>query len=110
MNSNIEGEYATDDPALTGIIAAFIAAINGSSYNLRLYPNFENTTLNITGEIQGRLIPAIVIWDFGNLMLKPPIRKIWRNMYGRKIKEAVLTRHLGTTIIPGSFVCVEAVE
>lgn len=88
LRLSLHGEYGTDDPALTGVIAALIAAlcavINGNYFNLQLNPNFEDSTLNLRGELHGRLVPAVLIWDFGSLMLKAPIRRIWWNMMTKK--------------------------
>ncbi len=86
LRLNLEGEYGTDDPALTGFIAAFIGVINSTCYKLQLHPNFEDTTLNLKGALQGRLVPAVLIWDFAKFMCKTPIRRIWWNIITKKFK------------------------
>ena len=80
----LEGEYGTEDPALTGAIAAGIAALNGLNGNLRLQANFEHSMLNLQGELRGRIVPALLVWECGRFMLKPPIRRIWWPMLTQK--------------------------
>jgi hypothetical protein len=77
LNLRLEGEYGTDDPALTGFLAGLIAAINSSHCNLRLHPNFSATTLNLRGEISGRLVPMMLICQFFGFLLAASVRKIW---------------------------------
>lgn len=77
LNLRLEGEYGTDDPALTGFLAGLIAAINSSHCNLRLHPNFSETTLNLRGEMRGRLFPMMLICQFFGFLLAASVRKIW---------------------------------
>ncbi len=77
LNLSLEGEYGTGDPALTGFIAGILAALNSSHCNLRLHPNFSETTLNLRGMIHGRLIPAVLICQFLVFLLAAAVRKIW---------------------------------
>ncbi|NLI12710.1 hypothetical protein [Pelotomaculum propionicicum] len=76
LNLSLAGEYGAGDPALTGFIAGILAALNNSR-NLRLHPNFSETTLNLQGEIRGRLIPAALICHFLVFLLAASVRKIW---------------------------------
>jgi len=77
LNLSLEGEYGTADPALTGFVAGILAALNSSHCNLRLHPNFSETTLNLRGMIRGRLIPMVLICQFFAFLLAASVRKIW---------------------------------
>lgn len=85
LNLSLEGEYGTDDPALTGFIAGILAALNSSHCNLRLHPNFSETTLNLRGMIRGRLIPAVLICQFFVFLLAASVRKIWWSALKQKL-------------------------
>ncbi|MEQ8201058.1 MAG: hypothetical protein ABRQ24_06535 [Syntrophomonadaceae bacterium] len=77
---DLEGDYGTDDPALTASIAAIITFINRNGQKCRLSPRFTEAGVNLTGSIQGQLRPGIILWDAGRFALKKPIRKIWWTM------------------------------
>ena len=77
LRLSLEGEYGTNDPAFTGFIAGLIAALNSNRCCLCLYPNFSETTLNLQGEIRGRLIPARLICLIFRTLFAAPVRKIW---------------------------------
>ncbi|MDD4776583.1 MAG: hypothetical protein PHG75_08730 [Syntrophomonas sp.] len=82
LRCNLDGYYGTDDPASTAYIAAFITALKhcGRYPGLNLNPRFDQLTVNLTGALQGQLVPGLIILDLGRFMLKTPIRKIWWTM------------------------------
>lgn len=86
LRCNLDGYYGTDDPASTAYIAAFIAALKhcGRYPGLNLIPRFDQLTVNLTGALQGQLVPGLIILDLGRFMLKRPIRKIWWIMLREK--------------------------
>ncbi len=88
LRGELAGEYSTDDPAITGYIAALISVIRINNLKLLLTPQFAETSLNLKGHLQGRLIPGLIILELANLMLKKPIRLIWltrlRNRHNKK--------------------------
>jgi hypothetical protein len=77
LRFNLSGEYGTEDPALTGMIAALISALDLGNGNFRIRSNFECNTLDLQGELRGRIIPALLMWQCGRFILRPPIRRIW---------------------------------
>ena len=86
LRFDLAGEYGTEDPALTGMISAGISALSGANGNLRLQSNFEYPTLNLQGELRGRIVPALLIWECGRFIFRPPIRRIWWPMLTKKIR------------------------
>ncbi len=77
LRCDLEGDYSTDDPALTAYIAALITLINQNGQKCHLHPRFADAGVNLNGSIQGQLRPGLIIWDAGRFILKRPIRKIW---------------------------------
>ena len=77
LRCDLEGDYSTDDPALTAYIAALITLINQNGQKCHLQPRFADAGVNLNGSIQGQLRPGLIIWDAGRFILKRPIRKIW---------------------------------
>ncbi|MEQ8237134.1 MAG: hypothetical protein ABRQ23_10165 [Syntrophomonadaceae bacterium] len=87
MKGYLGGEYGSQDPALTGYIAAFLAVVAGDCDGVKLYPRFEGAHLNLRGKVEGRLIPALVIGAGLRFALSRPIRAIWWSKLGSKIKK-----------------------
>ena len=85
LRFDLTGEYGTEDPALTGMLAAGISALNGACGGLHLQSNFECNTLDLQGEVRGRIIPAQLIWECGRFLSRSPIRKIWWPILNEKI-------------------------
>jgi len=77
LRCDLEGDYSTDDPALTAYIAALITLLNQNGQKCHLHPRFAEAGVNLNGSIQGQLRPGLIIWDAGRFILKRPIRKIW---------------------------------
>jgi len=77
LRCDLEGDYSTDDPALTAYIAALITLINQNGQKCHLHPRFADIGVNLNGTIQGQLRPGLIIWDTGRFIIKRPIRKIW---------------------------------
>lgn len=87
LKGYLRGEYGAQDPAVTGFIAALIAVVAGGWEGVQLYPRFEEGQLNLQGKVEGRLIPALVIWAGLRFALSQPIRDIWLSRLGSKIKK-----------------------
>lgn len=77
MCGTITGEFGTYDPALTGYITALIAMLNVRGLTLRLIPQFADNSINLRGNMHGKIIPGFIIRDLGIFVFKKPIRNIW---------------------------------
>lgn len=84
---DLSGEYGADDPALTGIIAGFIAVLAWDCGHLNLCPRFDGAGLDLQGDIEGRIIPVLLLWISFSFAFSKPIRKIWWSKLGDKIKK-----------------------
>lgn len=91
LNVRLAGVFGFDDPSLTGLAAAVIAATLWSSSTVNLNPDFSQEICDLQGSVQGWLIPLhifiIIIW----FLVKKPVRAIWWPMIKKrkKYKEAV---------------------
>lgn len=88
LRLNFEGEVGFGDPELTGYLAGLLAALNSGQWECNLRLNFTETVLHFRGTVQGRVIPARVLWLTGRLLLSPQIRSIcWSQWRTRKLKK-----------------------
>ena len=77
LKLSFAGEIGLGDPDLTGYLAGFLGALNTGQWECNLQPNFTETVLHFQGSLQGRVVPAIVLWLTGRLIFSQPIRTIW---------------------------------
>lgn len=90
----LSGVFGTDDPALTGVILALIAALRADNTNLDLNADFSGPILDVAGEISGRVVPIVILWLTMRLLLAGPVRKLWwawlkSKLIRKKFKEVV---------------------
>ena len=93
LKLSFEGEIGFGDPDLTSYLAGFLAVLNAGQWECNLQPNFTETVLHFRGTMQGRLLPASLIWLTGSLLLSEPIRKIWWSQL-RKTKNKIKTKEV----------------
>jgi hypothetical protein len=84
LNLRLEGEYGTEDPALTGWLSALVGVLAGGPLELDLCPVFDGPCLDIRGELHGRLIPAKILWLTGGFLLTRPVRQLWWPKTGKR--------------------------
>lgn len=93
LQLRLSGVYGADDPALTGLLAGFTAALHVERCNLDLEADFSGPILDMTGEISARVVPLIILWLTIRLLLAAPVRKLWwarlKTKSRRKPKEGV---------------------
>lgn len=77
LRLRFEGEIGFGDPNLTGYLAGLLAALNTGQWECNLQPNFTEEVLHFQGSVQGRVIPARMLWLTGRLLLSNPVRSIW---------------------------------
>lgn len=93
LRLRLSGVYGADDPALTGLLAGFMAALPAEHFNLNLAADFTEPILDVTGEASGRIVPIIILWFTIGLLLAEPVRKLWwarlklKRPIRRKLKE-----------------------
>lgn len=85
LRLQISGVYGTDDPALTGLLAALMAALGTEQVNINLNPDFSEQVLDVKGEASGRVVPIIIIGLAVRLLLSKPMRKLWWTLLKKKL-------------------------
>jgi len=88
----LSGVYGAGDPALTGLLAGLIAALNTGRVSLELDADFREPVLDISGETSGRIIPVVILCLAIRFLMSEPVRKLWwawlkLKFTRRKIKE-----------------------
>ncbi len=73
----LSGVYGTGDPALTGMLAGLIAAMNTGYHKINLEADFREPALELTGEISARIVPLVILWLTMRLLLAKPARTLW---------------------------------
>lgn len=73
----LTGTYGTDDPALTGMLAALVACTANENRRLELQPDFEESGVDLTGSIECRVVPIVIIGLTLKLLLTSPVRRLW---------------------------------
>lgn len=81
----LRGVFGTDDPALTGVILALVAALFSGNANINLNADFSGPILDAAGEISGRVVPIVILWLTIRLLLAGPVRKIWWAWFKSKL-------------------------
>lgn len=93
LRLRLSGVYGTDDPALTGLLAGFTAALQVERCYLHLEADFSGPILDVAGETSARVVPMIMLWLTIRLLLAAPSRKLWwawlKTKFRRKPKESV---------------------
>ncbi|MGD0154062.1 MAG: hypothetical protein ABSC17_09970 [Thermacetogeniaceae bacterium] len=97
LRLSFEGEVGFEDPDLTGYLAGLLAVLNPGQWECHLQPNFTKEVLRFQGSVQGRIVPAKLLWLTGCLLLSTPVRSIWwsqlkirMSKYQSQKKEAVV--------------------
>jgi hypothetical protein len=88
------GTYYTDDPALTGIIAGFLAAINKDKIILDLEPDFSDDNLDIKARISGRFMIVKVIAISLTFLWQKPVRYYWLSAIKAKFRFKEVAHHV----------------
>ena len=77
LRLHLSGVYGTDDPALTGMIAAIFAVLRAEHINFDLNADFRGPVLDVAGETSGRIVPMEILWITLCLLISEPVRKLW---------------------------------
>lgn len=77
LQLRLSGVYGADDPALTGLLAGVLAALQAGQYNLDLDADFSGAVIDIAGEASGRIVPIVIIWLTIRFLLAEPARRFW---------------------------------
>ena len=77
LRLHLSGVYGTDDPALTGMIAALFAALRAEHINFDLNADFREPVLDVAGETSGRIVPIEILWLTLCFLMAEPVRKFW---------------------------------
>lgn len=77
LRLRLSGVYGTDDPAMTGLIAGLIAALQAEHLNLDLDADFSGPIIDVAGETSGRMVPIVILWHTISFFLAKPVRKLW---------------------------------
>lgn len=88
------GTYSTDDPALTGVITGFLAAINSDKIVLDLEPDFVGDDLDIKGSLSSRFIIAELIVICLTFLWQKQVRYYWLPIIKAKFKFKEVTQHV----------------
>ncbi|WP_160317184.1 DUF2953 domain-containing protein [Oxobacter pfennigii] len=73
-----EGKIGFDDPYHTGILSAFVCSLplRHEGFNVNIEPVFDREVMEGKLVIQGRIIPAVLIWIALKLLISRPVRNI----------------------------------
>ena len=85
LRLRLNGVYGTDDPAMTGLIAGLIAALQAEHLKLDLNADFNGPIVDVAGATSGRMVPIVILWHTISFFLAKPVRKLWWAML--KIKK-----------------------
>lgn len=77
LEVRLAGTYGTDDPALTGYLAALLATMDVDDIVCDLHPDFSCAILDISGSIRGHFIPAQLLALALTFMWQKPVRRLW---------------------------------
>jgi hypothetical protein len=72
----VEGRFGFEDPYHTGIACAIINCIApyGDKYNINLTPVFDGEVIEGRFEIEGKIVPAVILWIFAKAFVIPRLK------------------------------------
>jgi hypothetical protein len=85
LRLRLTGVFGTDDPALTGAILGFAAALCADKANIDLNADFSGPIIDVAGEISGRVVPIVILWLTIRLLLAGQVRKLWWAWFKSKL-------------------------
>jgi hypothetical protein len=92
----VEGRYGFEDPYYTGLACAVIncTAPHGDKYNINLTPVFDDEIIEGNYIIEGRIVPAVLLWIFVKVFVVPGLKDSMPFINKRRARQAALSRPL----------------
>lgn len=91
LRVSLTGVFGTDDPALTGVLTGMAAVLEAANVRLDLTPDFSGPAADLTGTIEGRFVPIILLWLVLGFFLSRPVRRLW---WGKVFKKRNKTKEV----------------